>query len=145
MSGDALYHDALVRLARQARGAGRLDPPAASATLDNPLCGDRVTMEVRLEGGRIGALAHRVRGCILCEAAASYLGGAAPGLLPAQVREGRERLAALLAGAAAPGDPWSGLAVFEPVRAAKSRHRCVLLAFDALAEALAQGEVQGWR
>jgi nitrogen fixation NifU-like protein len=144
VTGDALYHDELVRLAREARGSGRLDPPSAAGTLDNPLCGDRVTMEVRLEAGRIAALAHRVRGCILCEAAASFLGGAAPGRSPAEVREGRDLLAALLAGAQAAAGPWSGLSVFEPVRAVKSRHRCVLLAFDALAEALALAEVQPW-
>jgi nitrogen fixation NifU-like protein len=101
-------------------------------------------MEVRLAQGRIAALAHRVRGCILCQASASFLGGAAPGLTPAEVREGRALLAALLAGSAAPAGAWAGLAVFEPVRAVKSRQRCVLLPFDALAEALAQAEVKPW-
>jgi NifU-like protein involved in Fe-S cluster formation len=144
VSGDALYHDELVRLAREARGAGKLDPPLASAALDNPLCGDRVAMEVRLGGGRIAALAHRVRGCLLCEAAASFLGGAAPGMSPAEVRQGRALLGALLAGEPPPAGAWSGIAVFEPVRAVKSRHRCVLLPFEALAEALARAEVQPW-
>jgi len=98
-------------------------------------------MEVRLEGGRIAALAHRVRGCLLCEAAASLLGGAAKGKGPAEVRGARERAAALLAaGGATAAAGWEGLDVFEPVRPVKSRHRCVLLAFDALLEALARAE-----
>lgn len=137
---DALYHDALVSLARESCGAGRLGPPAAEATRDNPLCGDRVTMEVRLEGGRIAALAHRVRGCLLCQAAASFLGRAAPGQRPADVRQGRDLAAALLAGAPAPGGAWAGLEIFAPVQSARSRHRCVLLAFEALGEALSQAE-----
>jgi len=59
VSAEDLYHEALVRLAREAVGAGALPAPAGgtltaalhgSATVDNPLCGDRVTMEVRVEG-----------------------------------------------------------------------------------------------
>ncbi len=138
MSQGDLYHQALVRLARAATGAGRLEAPGASATADNPLCGDRVTVELRLEDGRIAALAHRVRGCILCEASASILGGAAPGRTPAEVASAGEALAAMLVSRATPpAGPFAALAVFEPVRAVPSRHRCALLPFEALARALA--------
>lgn len=140
---EALYHDALLRLAREARGAGRLEPPGTEAELDNPLCGDRVAMEVRLEGGRIAALAHRVRGCVLCQAAASFLGRSAPGRGPPDLREAREQAAALFGEGRPPQGAWEGLAVFSPVRAVKSRHRCVLLAFDALLEALARASGGG--
>ena len=95
VSGD-LYHDALVALAREATGAGRLAAPAASATRDNPLCGDRVTFDVQVAGGRVVALAHRVRGCILCQASAAFLGKHAPGHGRAELAEARGRLAALL-------------------------------------------------
>lgn len=141
MSAEDLYHEALVRLAREATGEGRLEAPGGAATLDSPLCGDRVTVEIRLEGGRIAALAHRVRGCVLCAASASLLGRGAPGLGSAEVEAGRERLIALLRDGAAPeGGPFPGLQVFAPVRAVPSRHGCVLLPFDALREALRQAE-----
>lgn len=141
MSGD-VYHDALVALARAATGAGRIPSPAASATRDNPLCGDRVTFDVQVAGGRIGALAHRVRGCLLCQASAAFLGGHATGSTRAELAEGRARLAALLAdGTPLPAGAWSGLAIFEPVGAVRSRHACVLLPFDALDDAMAGAEV----
>ncbi|HUL58187.1 MAG TPA: iron-sulfur cluster assembly scaffold protein [Anaeromyxobacteraceae bacterium] len=137
MTGDALYHDALLRLARAARGAGRLEAPDGSATRDNPLCGDRVSVEVRLRDGRVAALAHRVRGCVLCEASASLLGEAAPGRTGADLSAARDRLAAMLRNGAPPPDgDWSGLSVFTPVRAVPSRHDCVLMPFDALVDAL---------
>ena len=140
MSGDALYHDALVELARAATGAGRLEAPAASATRDNPLCGDRVSFEVRLEGGRVAALAHRVRGCLLCQAAASFLGRAAPGVTLRELRLARDALAGLLCGTPLPAGSPAGLEVFSPVGSVKSRHDCVLLPFDALADAVAGAE-----
>jgi nitrogen fixation protein NifU and related proteins len=138
VSAEALYHEALVRLARAATGAGRLEAPEGSATLDNPLCGDRVTFEVRLSEGRVAMLAYRVRGCLLCQAAASLLGRAAAGATPGEVAVARAGAAAMLeSGAPPPGDPWADLELFVPVRGVASRHGCVLLPFDALGEALA--------
>ncbi len=134
-----MYQQALVRLARSAVGAGRLESPDASATLDNPLCGDRVTVEVRLRDGRLEGLAHRVRGCVLCEAAASLLGRAAPGATPADVATARASAATLLrSGEVLLQGPWAELELFRPVRDVPSRHRCVLLPFDALVDALAK-------
>ena len=138
MTSEDLYDAEVLRMAREATGAGRLDAPHGAATVDNPLCGDRVTFEVRLDGGRIAALAHRARGCLLCEAAASLLGAAAAGASAAEVAEARAAAAAILtADAAAPAGPWARLEAFRPVRAVRSRHGCVLLPFDALGEALA--------
>ncbi|BDG06158.1 iron-sulfur cluster assembly scaffold protein [Anaeromyxobacter oryzae] len=137
MTSDALYHDALVALARARTGAGALAAPAGAATRDNPMCGDRVTFEVVLEDGRIAALAHRVRGCLLCEAAAALLGRTAPGRPAAEVADAREQVAALLAGAR-PAAGWAELEVFTPVRDVPSRHGCVLLPFEALGDALAR-------
>jgi nitrogen fixation protein NifU and related proteins len=141
VSAEELYHQALVRLARAATGAGRLEAPEGSATLDNPLCGDRVTFEVRLSEGRVAALAHRVRGCLLCEAAASLLGRAAVGATPGEIAAARAGAAAMLqSGAPPPGGPWADLELFAPVRGVGSRHGCVLLPLDALGEALAHSK-----
>ena len=137
-AGD-IYHEAMVRLAHEATGAGRLAAPDAAVTLDNPLCGDRVTVEIEVRDGRIARLAHRVRGCLLCEAAASLIGRAASGAARADVEAGRAALAAVLReGAGAPEGTWAGLSVFTPVAAVPSRHRCALLPFDALCDALSR-------
>ncbi len=138
MTSDALYHDAVVRLARASAPPRRLARPDGSATRDNPLCGDEVTIDVRVQGGRVAELGHRVRGCALCQAATAVLVGAAPGLAPAELARAREELRAHLAGGPAPSGPFAELAVFAPVRDVPSRHTCVLLPFDAAGEALAR-------
>jgi len=144
VTAEALYHEAIVRLARAAHGAGHLVSADASATLDGPLCGDRVTVETCLRDGKVAALAQRVRGCLLCEAAASLLGRAAVGRTPGEIGEARTALAALLrAGEPSPEGVWEELAVFAPVRGVPSRHGCVLLPFDALGEALARAKPAG--
>ncbi|HEY6100497.1 MAG TPA: iron-sulfur cluster assembly scaffold protein [Anaeromyxobacter sp.] len=141
MTSDALYHEALLRLARAGTGAGRLGAPDATAARDNPLCGDDVVLDVSVRDGRIAAVGHRVRGCVLCQASASVLGAVAPGRVPAEITRVRTALAAMLReGSDAPGAPWEELAVFLPVRAVPSRHECVLLPFDALADAVARAK-----
>ena len=134
---ETLYQQEILDLARAAHGAGRLAEPEVTVTLDNPLCGDRVTVDLHLADGRIAALGHRVRGCTLCEAAASAIGRHAQGAGPGELAAGIAAARAVVAGETA--DPlWPELRAFRPVSAVKSRHRCVLLPFDALARALAE-------
>jgi nitrogen fixation NifU-like protein len=141
VTSDALYQDALLRLARAARGAGRLAAPSATASRDNPLCGDDVTIEVTVRQGRVADVGHRVRGCVLCQAAASVIGSAAPGRSAEEIARARAVLHAMLReGGSVPASPWEELAVFLPVKDVPSRHECVLLPFDALADALARAK-----
>lgn len=132
---EALYHDALVTAARAGSGAGRLDHPSASVTLDNPLCGDRVTLDLTLDRDRVLALAHLTRGCLLTRAAASVIGELAPGADVAALREASRQLRALLTEDEEP--EVAGLSIFRPVGPIRSRHRCVLLPFEALMQAIA--------
>jgi nitrogen fixation NifU-like protein len=132
-----LYQTAIMSEARAAHGKGRLADADASATRDNPLCGDRVTVDVKLADGRIAAVAHEVRGCALCQAAASLIGTTAPGLAPAEAAALPAAVDAMLAGGAPPAGVFSRIEMFTPVRAHRSRFDCVKLPFMALAEACA--------
>lgn len=132
---DDLYQQALLDLARAAHGAGALAAPDGSALRDSPLCGDRVRMQVALEGGRVQALAHDVKGCLLCRAAAALVGLHGAGLDAAEARALRDRVAATLAGGEPPAD-WPELKLFAPVRPHRNRHGCVLLPFETLVAAL---------
>ncbi len=131
------YHQEILALADDATGHGRLEDPAATATGDHPFCGDRVTIDVALAGGAVSALAHRVRGCILCQAAASIVGAHAAGQAFGALRRATAELEAMLGdGAPPPSGAWAGFGVFKPVRAHKSRHDCVLLPLRTLLEAI---------
>lgn len=135
MSGADLYHDALKRLAKEGPGRGRLDAPDATVTVDNPLCGDRVTLDLALDGAEVTAVGHEVRGCLLCEAAAALVAQTAPGRARADLDGLADRVKAYLKAEGAP-EPFEGLAPFGPARRFRSRHRCVTLPFEALAKAL---------
>ena len=139
----ALYHEAIVAAARCARGAGRLESPDASVSVDNPLCGDRVSIDVHVAGDRLGGIAHRVRGCLLCEAAASIIAANAEGTTAEELALVAQGLTDALANGFGDGSiAWQDLQVFAPVVHHRSRHRCVTLAFEALALAMAQAQAQ---
>ena len=132
---DELYQARIVTLAKSKTGAGKLATPTKSARRDNPLCGDRVTIDVMVDDtGHISEIAHQVRGCLLCQASASALASVAVGRDAAgieKVRLDSERAIGREEGEA--GEPF---AAFTPVKSHKSRHECVLLPFEALKEAL---------
>ncbi len=132
---DQLYQDRIVALAKARTGAGKLASPTKSARRDNPLCGDRVTIDVTLDGqGRITEIGHQVRGCLLCQASASALASVAVGRDSsgiADLRHDAERAVGREV-----GDAREPFAAFAPVREHKSRQECVLLPFEALTDAL---------
>ena len=132
---DGLYHRDIITMARRGRDRGRLDAPDRSARADNPLCGDRVTMDLDLEDDRIARIGHRVRGCALCEAAAEIIAEEAVGITESEVAAVRGTLQDYLGGESREL-PWERLKVFAPVSRVPSRHECVLLAFDAVLRAL---------
>lgn len=132
---DQLYQERIVALAKARTGAGKLADPTRSARRDNPLCGDRVTIDVRLDGqGKIAEIAHQVRGCLLCQASASALAATAVGRDARDIAE--LRLDAERALGREPGEAKEPFSAFAPVAAHKSRQECVLLPFEAIADAL---------
>lgn len=129
---DELYQEALLKLAKEAPRKGRLDPNDASVRLDNPLCGDRVRIDLRVKDGRIADLAQEVRGCVLCQAAGGVIGRQAVGLDRQGVADLCGEVDRVLAGET---PSVVELEAFRPVARHRSRHDCVRLPFQALREA----------
>jgi nitrogen fixation NifU-like protein len=134
---DPLYRRELLRLAADAHGAGRLPQPDTAGSAFNPSCGDRVAVELTLIDGRIDALAHETRACVLSQASAAILGSALRGASENEVRALRAEIVAMLAeGRPAPSAPHEAYGAFDGVAEHMARHRCVLLPLDAVLNAL---------
>ncbi len=90
-------------------------------------------MDLAIEDGRVAAVGHDTKACVLAQASASILGAALKGADKSTVQKLREEIAAMLASQArAPGSPFESYAAFAGAVAYESRHRCVLLAVDAV-------------
>lgn len=136
-----LYSGRILELAAEIPLTGRLDAPQATASKRSPLCGSNVTVDVRLEDGRISDFRQDVRACALGQAAASVLGRHAIGRNRMEIERARDELRAMLKESGpAPSAPFEELEVLMAARDFENRHLSILLALSATAEAVAEAE-----
>ena len=69
----ALYSDILLDHFRHPRNYGSLDAPDISNEQFNPLCGDRIRLELKFEQSRVNEARFKGDGCAISTAAASLL------------------------------------------------------------------------
>jgi NifU-like protein involved in Fe-S cluster formation len=136
-----LYSGRILELAATIPAIGRLDAPDATVRRRSPLCGSTVTVDVRVEDGRITDFAQDVKACALGQAAASVVGRVVVGRTRAEVETAREELRQMLkADGPDPAAPFDGLSVLRPARDYKNRHASIMLTLEALAEAMVEAE-----
>ena len=70
---DDLYRDYILEHYRRPHNFGVLDHPTVSHEGANPLCGDRITLQVRVHDGKIDGVGFTGRGCAISQASASLL------------------------------------------------------------------------
>ncbi len=98
-----MYTERLLDHYRYPRNRGHLASPDLAAEEYNPLCGDRVTIEARVEDGRIVEARFEGRGCALCIGAASILTETIQGQALADLKElGKDQFLAHLQSAIRP-------------------------------------------
>jgi NifU-like protein involved in Fe-S cluster formation len=132
-----LYSTRILALAADIPHLGRLSAPQGSARRRSPLCGSTVTADVTVMDGRIEDFAQEVKACALGQASAAVLGEAALGRSLAELHTARDALRAMLQeGGPVPAAPFAGYEVLLPARDYKNRHASILLALEAICEAM---------
>jgi nitrogen fixation protein NifU and related proteins len=133
-----LYQEVILDHGRRPRNLREI--PAASRTAEgyNPLCGDRATVYVQLEGDVVKDASFVGRGCSISTASASMMTEAVKGKTLAEAEALFESFHALVTGEAVPdGGPDLGkLAVFSGVSEFPARVKCASLAWHTLRSAL---------
>ena len=70
---DDLYRDYILEHYRRPHNFGVLEDATSSHEGANPLCGDRITLQLRVRDGTIDGVAFTGRGCAISQASASLL------------------------------------------------------------------------
>ena len=70
---DDLYRDYILEHYRRPHNFGVLEQPTATYEGANPLCGDRITMQLQVEDGVVAGVGFTGRGCAISQASASLL------------------------------------------------------------------------
>jgi nitrogen fixation NifU-like protein len=135
-----LYRDVILDHNRQPRNFGRLDNATGRAEGHNPLCGDQLSLTVRLNGERIEDIRFEGKGCAISTASASLMTEAVKGKDRAAVRDLFEQVHALLTRVdLAPQASLGKLAALSGVREFPARVKCASLCWHTLNAALEHG------
>jgi nitrogen fixation NifU-like protein len=140
-----LYQDIILDHGRHPRNFRAIDHPTHLAQGYNPLCGDRVTVYLTLDGDRIGDVAFQGRGCAISTAAASLMTEVLKGKTLDQARALFGHFHARVTGgaeAALPPALEEDMERLEPltgVKAYPARVKCATLSWHALDAALKGG------
>jgi nitrogen fixation NifU-like protein len=138
-----LYQDIILERSRNPRHMHALDPFDASATGDNPMCGDQV--EVRLAfaaDASVAEAAFQARGCAISLASADLMAEHVRGRRPDEIRALAANFAHLARTGQAPAKDaaLSSLQVLAGVAEYPSRVKCATLPWSALLAALDRGK-----
>jgi nitrogen fixation protein NifU and related proteins len=131
-----LYRDVILDHNRRPRNFGPLEPADVSVEGFNPLCGDRLTLRLRMAGGKIEDIRFDGRGCAISTASASLMTEAVKGLSQAKALDLFDRVHRLLTEEAASPDDLGKLAALSGVREFPARVKCASLCWHTLASAL---------
>jgi nitrogen fixation NifU-like protein len=137
---DDIYQAAIMDRARRPRHQRRLSERDVEVQETNPLCGDRVTLDLRRDAeGRIAAVGYHARACAICLAATDLMAEIVPGMTAEAARAAAATFEAWLKGGGAIPDDGviAPLRPFQPLRDVPSRIGCATLAWHALIRALA--------
>ena len=136
-----LYQEVILDHNRRPRNFRAME--AASRTQEgyNPLCGDRLTLYVKLDGDRIGDVSFQGTGCAISKASASLMTDAVKGKTVKEARAIFERFHEMVTSPPEAAVPEMGkLAVLAGVREFPTRVKCASLAWHTLKAAVADSD-----
>ena len=133
-----LYQEVILDHNKAPRNFRELDGADRRADGDNPLCGDRLTVFVKLDGNTITEASFVGSGCAISKASASLMTDAVKGKSVPAARRLFEQFHEMVTDHSVPADSETlgKLVVFEGVRDYPARVKCASLAWHTLHAAI---------
>ena len=132
-----LYQEIILEHSRNPKNSGIMANADAKAMGNNPLCGDRIVVYLKLDGDRIQDARFDARGCAISVASASMMMGMLIGKTIAEVKKEHNRFTDLLI---SEDDPCLAdddeLSALMGVREFPARLKCATLPWEALVAAV---------
>lgn len=140
-----LYQQVILDHNKSPRNWGAVEAPDRTALGHNPLCGDKLSLTLKLDGDRLADVRFQGSGCAISKSSASLMTESVRGRSVAEAEGLYRRFHDLLTGppdVKAEAEGLGKLAVFAGVREFPARVKCATLAWHTLHSALeGQGDV----
>ncbi len=132
-----LYQEVILDHNKSPRNYVEIKNPDRFAAGHNPLCGDKLTIALKLEGDKITEAAFQGSGCAISKASASIMTTVIKGKTQQEALQLFERFRNMVSGKEAPNAESMGkLDVFAGVAEFPARVKCASLAWHTLKAAL---------
>lgn len=133
---DDLYQEVIIDHSKKPRNFGPMEDSSAKAEGFNPLCGDRLTLQLKLENDVVKDVKFIGTGCAISIASASLMSETLKGKTRQEAEVLFQRFHQLLTSDTGKSDDLGKLAVFSGVREYPARVKCATLAWHTLHAAL---------
>ncbi len=134
-----LYQQVILDHNRNPRNFKEVENATHTAEGNNPLCGDKITLYVKVDGDTIRDVGFKGSGCAISKASASLMTSAVKGKTTAEAEELFREFHEMVTGQSEPDLTSLGkLAAFQGVREFPARVKCANLSWHTLHAALAK-------
>ena len=134
-----LYQEVILDHNRRPHNFRAIDSPTAKQEGYNPLCGDRLTLYVTVDGDVIKDVAFQGSGCAISKASASLMTDALKGKTVAEARELFDQFHDMItSNPDTPAADLGKLSVLAGVREFPTRVKCASLAWHTMKAAVAE-------
>ena len=141
----SLYQQLILEHYRNPRNKLELDEKTVEIHMANPVCGDEIRLQLRIEDDRIAEATFVGQGCSISQASVSMMTTLLKGRSLDDADELAKRFTRMMHGdaAAAKDKALGDLRALQGVSKFPVRIKCALLGFDALQEALKKSLLEG--
>jgi nitrogen fixation protein NifU and related proteins len=136
MSLESLYQEIIMEHFKAPRNRGEIATPDVSISMNNPFCGDDITLHLALKDGKVSDVKFRGRGCAISQASASLMTEILKGKPVSDAMSSAALFKKMMRGETKKheADPLGDIVALEGVRKFPVRVKCALLAWSAFEE-----------
>jgi len=139
---DDLYRRVIMDHYKNPRNRGTLDEDSVTVNLNNPTCGDRITLQLQLEDGIVKDAKWGGEGCSISMSSASMMTSAIKGKETSVAMEMADKFSLMMQGKAAAFDEYEDgedIEALSGVNKFPARIKCATLAWNALRKGVQEG------
>ena len=132
MQLDDLYRRVIMDHYKNPRNRGTFDNDVVTVNLNNPTCGDRISLQLMLNDGIVQEAKYTGEGCSISMSSASMMTEAVKGKTIEQALDLAHRFSSLMQGEEVDFDDYEDLEALSGVNKFPARIKCATLAWNAL-------------
>lgn len=139
MQLDDLYRRVIMDHYKNPRNRGKFEDGGLTVDLNNPTCGDRISLQLKVEDGTVKDARFTGEGCSISMSSASMMTEAVKGRTFEEAMELAERFSSLMKGQPAEFDDYEDIEALSGVNKFPARIKCATLAWNALKKGINEG------